>query len=587
MEAARGLNGSAHSSAAVTEVRPVAGAVTAIRRAACIICCAPRTGSSVLAEALAATGYTGRPEEYFDVHQKNRDHWTRTLGIAGPADYLDKVIAAGSTANGVFGLKLHWHQVPALLDAFADSKGLDRKRATRWPLDEWLTSRFATSYYLWLRRRNKVAQGISYYRAVHSDIWRVRPGVAAKPASEGPEVQFNFAEVDRHVRLGEEFDRDWLAFFKSRKLKVLVLVYEDFIAEYEKTLRGVWQYLGMGAQPLTIPPMRLERQADALSLEWEREYRRLKQEEAASKPRARMATIRAPRRAQASSGAQSRPRVAAAPVQTHRPAPVPAAAPVPASAPVEQEIEPHTIIAYDLGSNASLRLVAAPQRRGWMDATPNRFAYRCLPLVIANQAGWLLLCPTRLSAIWNGDPSLEALTVQYEEGETQRVATSHFGSGILTFTMNFIFRTPRGVNLYVRGPANLPKDGIYPLEGIIETDWSEATFTMNWKMMRPHVPVIFEKNEPFAMVSPIARGELERYRPEIRPIADNPSLDAGFRAFAASRASFNLALKVKDSPEQKMGWQRDYIRGQTVTAKKAREHQTTLKLPEFLDKRER
>jgi LPS sulfotransferase NodH len=579
METARGLNGSAQSSAPVAEVRPLDSAATAIRRAACIICSAPRTGSSVLAEALAATGYTGRPEEYFDVHQKNRDHWMRTLGIDRPADYLDKVIAAGSTANGVFGLKLHWHQVPALFDSFADSMGLDRKRATQRPLDEWLRSRFATSYYLWLRRRNKVAQGISYYRAAHSDVWRIRPGVAAK-AALGHEVPFNFAEIERHVRLGEEFDRHWLAFFKSRKLKVLVLVYEDFIAEYEKTLWGVWQYLGMGAQPLTIPPMRLEKQADGLSLEWEREYRRLKQGDGASKPRARTATVRSPRRAQASSGVQSRARVAVAPLQTNLPAP-------PASAPAEPQIEQHTIIAYDLGSNASLRLVAAPQRRGWMDATPSRFAYRCLPLVIANQAGWLLLCPARVSAIWNGDPSLEALTVQYEEGETQRVATSHFGSGILTFTMNFIFRTPRGVNLYVRGPANLPKDGIYPLEGIIETDWSEATFTMNWKMMRPHVPVIFEKNEPFAMVSPIARGELERYRPEIRPIADNPSLDAGFRAFAASRASFNLGLKVKDSPEQKMGWQRDYIRGQTVTAKKAREHQTTLKLPEFIDKRDK
>ncbi len=583
MEAAGGLNGGAQSLAPVAEVRPVGSAAAAIRRTACVICSAPRTGSSVLAEALAATGYTGRPAEYFDIHQKNRDHWIRTLGIDGAADYLDKVIAAGSTANGVFGLKLHWHQVPALLDAFADSTGLDRKRAIRRPLDEWLTSRFATSYYLWLRRRNKVAQGISYYRAVHSDVWRIRPGVAAEAAPQRPEVPFNFAEIDRHVRLGEEFDRQWLAFFKSRKLKVLVLVYEDFIAEYEKTLRGVWQYLGMGALPLSLPPMRLEKQADALSLEWEREYRRLKQGEGAGKPRARTASIRSPRRAQASSGVQSRARVAVAPVQTSRPA----QAPLPASAPAEPEIEPHTIVAYDLGSTASIRLVAAPQRRGWMDATPSRFAYRCLPLVIANQAGWLLLCPARISVIWNGDPSVEALTIQYEEHETQRVATSHFGSGILTFTMNFIFRTPRGVNLYVRGPANLPKDGIYPLEGIIETDWSEATFTMNWKMTRPNYPVIFEKNEPYAMVSPVARGELERYRPEIRRVTDNPSLDAGYRAFAASRASFNLGLKVKDSPAQKMGWQRDYIRGQTVTAKKASEHQTTLKLPEFIDKRDK
>ena len=33
----------------------------------------------------------------------------------------------------------------------------------------------------------------------------------------------------------------------------------------------------------------------------------------------------------------------------------------------------------------------APARRDWMDATPESFAYRCLPLDIANAHGWELL----------------------------------------------------------------------------------------------------------------------------------------------------------------------------------------------------
>lgn len=39
---------------------------------------------------------------------------------------------------------------------------------------------------------------------------------------------------------------------------------------------------------------------------------------------------------------------------------------------------------------AGLPLTPAPIDRDWMDATPDRFAYRCLPLVIANQAGWVI-----------------------------------------------------------------------------------------------------------------------------------------------------------------------------------------------------
>jgi uncharacterized protein DUF6065 len=34
----------------------------------------------------------------------------------------------------------------------------------------------------------------------------------------------------------------------------------------------------------------------------------------------------------------------------------------------------------------------APVEREWMEATSQRFAYRCLPLNIANAYGWEVLC---------------------------------------------------------------------------------------------------------------------------------------------------------------------------------------------------
>jgi trehalose 2-sulfotransferase len=81
---------------------------------ACVICTAPRTGSSLLGEALTSTGCAGRASEYFDIHKHNEQTWITKFKIAQDKDYLEKVIAAGTTPNGVFGLKLHWHQIPAL-----------------------------------------------------------------------------------------------------------------------------------------------------------------------------------------------------------------------------------------------------------------------------------------------------------------------------------------------------------------------------------------------------------------------------------------------------------------------------------------
>lgn len=246
-----------------------------------------------------------------------------------------------------------------------------------------------------------------------------------------------------------------------------------------------------------------------------------------------------------------------------------------------------SLIAYDIGPRLGVRIVTASQRRDWMDATTQAFAYSCLPLVIANQHGWFLLCPFRIKLVWNGGTAPDAITIEYPPNETRRFASSHFGEGILTFNMDYIFRTPPGVNLHVRGPANMPKDGIAPLEGIIETDWSESTFTMNWKMTRAHHEVVFEENEPFAMIAPVVRGELERYRPEIHPISANAELEAGYRAWSRSRDAFNVELKIPGSDAQKMRRQRHYVRGQTVTSRRAEQHQTSLDLTEFVDKRDR
>ena len=51
-------------------------------------------------------------------------------------------------------------------------------------------------------------------------------------------------------------------------------------------------------------------------------------------------------------------------------------------------------------------IVPARAARAWMDATDQRYAYRCLPLSIANASGWEVLCPVGFEASWRGDDAL-------------------------------------------------------------------------------------------------------------------------------------------------------------------------------------
>jgi hypothetical protein len=229
-------------------------------------------------------------------------------------------------------------------------------------------------------------------------------------------------------------------------------------------------------------------------------------------------------------------------------------------------------------------IVVGPGSRAWMDATPGRFAYRCLPMLIANQAGWYILSQHKVAVTWDGADRQDALRVECLQGDPPCPALSIFGCGILTWTVPYLFRTPPGYNLLVRGPANWPKDGIAALEGIVETDWADSTFTMNWKMTRPNNTVTFEVDEPIAMIVPQARGELEYFRPEIDDIATDPKLHAGYQKWAELRRQFNDDLHKADSPARKQGWQKHYVQGKSVTEARSPEHQSKLALRAFLDK---
>ena len=132
-----------------------------------------------------------------------------------------------------------------------------------------------------------------------------------------------------------------------------------------------------------------------------------------------------------------------------------------------------------------------------MTETPEAFAYRCLPLNIANAHGWEVLSPCTFDARWWGGTATDQVEIKLMSDSDPRIApVSLFGQGILTFHIAGLFRTPPGWNLWVGGSPNRPKENIYPLTGVVETDWAPYTFTMNWRFTRRYRWVRFEAREP-------------------------------------------------------------------------------------------
>jgi Family of unknown function (DUF6065) len=243
------------------------------------------------------------------------------------------------------------------------------------------------------------------------------------------------------------------------------------------------------------------------------------------------------------------------------------------------------LIAYHRADRPNMRIVPAGRWREWMSATTLRYANRCLPLLMANESGWWLLNERRFTATWRGGDHARDVTVEYDDGVAPRGrAVSLFGYGVLTFEIPWLFRTPPGWNLLARGPANMPRDGIAPLEGLVETDWSVATFTMNWRFTRPGT-VVFVEGEPVCMIVPQRRGELEEVVTTIRSVDEEPDTAAGWEAFRRSRHEISvqkfLAEHVGGSEDARNGWESHYFRGRRPDSTPASQHQTKVRLQEF------
>jgi hypothetical protein len=238
------------------------------------------------------------------------------------------------------------------------------------------------------------------------------------------------------------------------------------------------------------------------------------------------------------------------------------------------------IIAYELYSVTDTPLEPAPIGREWMDNAHLRHPYRCLPLVIANQCGWVLRCTSSFRAYWYGGAAKEDVELRFDGPVDNKIVT-HFGNGIITFTVPFLFRTPPGINLWVKGPSNYLKDGIQPLEGVVEADWIASTFTMNWKITRVCEWVKFSQGEPFCMLVPVPRGLAENLVPRRQQLDTNPELQKQYKAWEASRRGFLEDLSERDPDAIKRGWQKDYFQGRTPDGKEFSSHQTRLVIREF------
>jgi trehalose 2-sulfotransferase len=235
------------------------------------VCFTPRTGSALLCQLLRTTGVAGRPEEYFwrDNEPRYRAQWHVTTYH----DYLARALEEGTTPNGLFGAKVgtgvyltHFLHQLWTLPQFAEST------LASWSI---LSALFPDLKCIWLTRRNKVRQAVSWWKAVQSDVWVQYTTAAPSP---GAPLTYHFAAIDHLVNESVMREAAWAECFATWQITPLTVVYEDFIENYAGTVARILRYLAVSdPYVLDTTAITLAKQADSLSEAWVQQYREEKQ----------------------------------------------------------------------------------------------------------------------------------------------------------------------------------------------------------------------------------------------------------------------------------------------------------------------
>lgn len=232
------------------------------------VCCDARTGSSLLAASLRATGRAGKPFEYFSKGEIDKP-WLRaelrvpeTTPFTGFADWRDYIVKAGSEMGGIFAASVHFWQLPDCVATFGGGPPLATLRAF-----------FPDLRLVWLRRDNLVAQAISHHVAIATNIWNSRLAPDVRPGESDRGAPYDFGRIDHQVESALAVQRGWRETLQGAEAITLALAYEDLAADLAGAVRRVCAHVGVDLGGLAPPSPGLEKQAGAWSRDMERLYR--------------------------------------------------------------------------------------------------------------------------------------------------------------------------------------------------------------------------------------------------------------------------------------------------------------------------
>jgi LPS sulfotransferase NodH len=210
-----------------------------------------RSGSTYLCLCLWETGRLGAPWEYFNFDNAKRFMHAR-LAAGSAGDYLRKLAAIRTSPNGVFGIKCHFLHFQVALREYP-------------PLLEIISP----VRFVYINRRDKVAQAVSLARALQTNAW------FAFDKHETVPLFYSAEFIEECLQWVHKQTDNWFGWFAENGVDPLIVDYEDLLADKAAVVQKVMRFMEVeGDKPEFVPLNRFPiPQSDGRNHDWIARFR--------------------------------------------------------------------------------------------------------------------------------------------------------------------------------------------------------------------------------------------------------------------------------------------------------------------------
>ena len=252
-----------------------------------LVCATQRSGSTLLCELLKGTEVAGVPDEFFEglrstgLPRQPRQYFEDpevadiAAGLAetdpGHADqpgdfegWFTYAVQRGTSRNGVFGAKMMWNYFDDFRERIAELPGLGGLT-----FNLALSEVFPDLRIIFVRRRDKVGQAVSLWKAIQTQQWRNELG----PSENPPAAEYDYRAIKHLVRQLHLWDSRWEDWFHATGREPIRVIYEEFVATRAATVGRVLDALGIDPPEPDHHLGPMTRQSDDLSRDWVTRFR--------------------------------------------------------------------------------------------------------------------------------------------------------------------------------------------------------------------------------------------------------------------------------------------------------------------------